>query len=199
MNTLDITLTHISKKYGDKIVFDDFGCVFSAGRVYCLFGPSGSGKTTLLRMLSALESCDSGEISGMEGKKISAVFQEDRLFENLSAEKNVMLTSKAGFSRADAQELLNRLGITDTKKAVSEFSGGMKRRCAVARALAAEYDVLLLDEPLAGLDEAARQTVMQVISEENSGRALICATHFPEFAAFFSAETIDIPLIQSEG
>ena len=199
MNALDITLNHVSKTYGKKIVFDNFGCKFSAGKAYCLFGPSGSGKTTLLRMLAGSESCDSGEITGMEGKKISAVFQEDRLFENLGAEKNVMLTSKAGFSRADAQELLNRLGITDTKKAVSEFSGGMKRRCAVARALAAEYDILLLDEPLAGLDETARQTVMQVIFEENKGRTLICATHFREFAAFFSAETIDIPLIQSAG
>ena len=75
----------------------------------------------------------------------------------------------------------------------------MKRRCAVARALAAEYDILLLDEPLAGLDEAARNTVMQVISEENKGRTLICATHFREFAAFFTAETIEIPLIQSAG
>ena len=196
---MDITLNHISKRYGDKIVFNDFGCGFSAGKAYCLFGPSGSGKTTLLRMLSGIESCDSGEIHGMKGKKISAVFQEDRLFENLSAEKNVMITAKAGFSRTDAHSLLNRLGITDIKKPVGEFSGGMKRRCAVARALAAEYDILLLDEPLAGLDKSARQAVMQVISEENRGRTLICATHFREFAAFFSAETIDISVIQSAG
>ena len=196
---MDISLTRISKKYGNKIVFDGFACDFSHGKAYCLFGPSGSGKTTLLRLLAGLEKCDSGEITGLEGKKISAVFQEDRLIENISAEKNIMLTAAAGFTRADAQTLLARLGITDAKKTVSGFSGGMKRRCAVARALAADYDMLLLDEPLAGLDEAARRMVMQVISEENKGRLLICATHFPEFAAFFSADAIEIPLIQSEG
>ncbi len=194
---MHISLNRISKKYGEKIVFDGFGCEFSAGQAYCLFGPSGSGKTTLLRLLAGLEKCDSGEITGMEGKKISAVFQEDRLFENLSAEKNIMLTAKAGFTRADAQGLLARLGITDAKKSVSEFSGGMKRRCAIARALAAEYDVLLLDEPLAGLDETTRGVVMQVISEENKGRTLICATHFTEFAAYFSSKIVEIPIIQS--
>ena len=196
---MSISLNRIIKKYGKKTVLDGFGCTFSDGQAYCLFGPSGSGKTTLLRLIAGLETCDSGQISGAEGKKISAVFQEDRLFENLSAEKNVMLTAKAGFSRADAQALLDCLGITDTKKPAGEFSGGMKRRCAVARALAAEYDILLLDEPLAGLDEAARSTVMQVIAEENHGRTLICATHFKELANFFSAETVEIPLIQNEG
>lgn len=127
--------------------------------------------------------------------KISAVFQEDRLFERLSAEKNVLLTAKAGFTRADATALLKRLDIVDTKKRVGEFSGGMKRRCAIARALAADYDLLILDEPMAGLDEAARRTAMQVIFEENRGRTLICATHFPEFADYFSAQSVEIPLI----
>jgi len=194
-----VSLNHISKSYGSKVLFDNFSDVFSDGRAYCLFGPSGSGKTTLLRLLAGLEACDSGEIRGLEGKKISAVFQEDRLFENLSAEKNVMLTARNGFSKSGAVQLLERLGITDIKKPVSAFSGGMKRRCAIARALAAEYDILLLDEPLTGLDEAARNTVMQVISEEIRGRMLVCATHSADFAAFFSAEIIEIPLIQSAG
>lgn len=196
---MGIILNHICKAYAGHLVFSGLSHEFAENRVHCICGPSGSGKTTLLRLIAGLESCDSGKVSGTEGKKISAVFQEDRLFENLSAEKNVLLTARAGFSKAGAAELLRRLGIDDTKKPVSEFSGGMKRRCAIARAIATEYDILLLDEPLSGLDEATRRRVLQVISEENAGRTLLCATHLNDFEDFFSAERLEIPLTESAG
>lgn len=194
---MNIVLDRICKSYGVLPVFSAFSHEFTAGRAHCISGPSGSGKTTLLRLVAGLEKPDSGKITGAESKKISAVFQEDRLFENLSAEKNVLLTAKPGFSRRDAAALLHRLGIADEKKRVAEFSGGMKRRCAIARALAADYDILILDEPLAGLDEGSRRAVLTVIGEENAGRTLLCATHLPDFEAFFSAERLEIPFTES--
>lgn len=194
-----ITIDRLCKGYASKIVFDNLSLELVDGCAYCLYGASGSGKTTLLRLLAGLEASDSGTILGASDKKISAVFQEDRLIENLSAEKNVLLTAKSGFTRADVRALLKRLGIEDAKKRVAEFSGGMKRRCAVARALAADYELLLLDEPLTGLDKAAESDVLRVIFEENNGRTVICATHSHTFERYFSAEAIHIPVIQTAG
>ena len=152
------------------------------GEITCVLGPSGCGKTTLLRLLAGLELPDSGRILGMEGKKISAVFQEDRLLENLSAEKNVLLTAHPGFASADARNLLASLGLPSSRQCVREYSGGMKRRVAIARALAADYDLLLLDEPLSALDAASREATLRCIQSHCAGKTCVWVTHFPEDA-----------------
>ena len=144
---MDIRIENICKAYGEKQVLAGFSHIFPEGKTTCIFGPSGCGKTTLLRLIAGLALPDSGAIAGAEGKKISAVFQEDRLFLELSAERNILLTAKSGFTRADARALLAELGLEAEAAPVRSFSGGMRRRVAIARALAAEYDLLLLDEP----------------------------------------------------
>ena len=180
---MDIILDHISKAYGEKQVLRALSHSFPQGQISCILGASGCGKTTLLRLIAGLEAPDSGAITGLEGKKISAVFQEDRLIENLSAEKNVLLTARRGFTRQDARSLLDALCLTDSAgKAVRNLSGGMKRRTAVARALAADYDLLLLDEPLSGLDSDTRASVMDVIARSVQGRTVIWVTHDPDVA-----------------
>ena len=180
---MDIILDHISKAYGEKQVLRALSQSFPQGQISCILGASGCGKTTLLRLVAGLEAPDSGAITGLEGKKISAVFQEDRLIENLSAEKNVLLTARRGFTRRDAHSLLDALGLADSAgKAVRSLSGGMKRRTAVARALAADYDLLLLDEPLSGLDSDTRASVMDVIARSVQGRTVIWVTHDPNVA-----------------
>lgn len=178
---MDILLSDISKTYGGSAVFSNFSCVFPDKRISCVSGKSGSGKTTLLRMLAGLERPDSGCIAGIsENTRISYVFQENRLFGSMSAEKNVMITAGKNFTAADARSLLNALGIAEPQKPVNIFSGGMQRRVAVARALAAEYDLLLLDEPFAGLDEQTRNMVDDVIQKMAAGKTVIYAGHFPE-------------------
>lgn len=191
MTDVDILLEHVSKTYGERRVLEDFSHRFPEGKVSCILGPSGCGKTTLLRLISGLEAPDSGAISGVEGKKISAVFQEDRLFEGLCAERNVLLTAASGFSRADARALLNELGLReDAPRAVRRFSGGMRRRVAVARALAADYDLLLLDEPFSGLDGDTRSAVLDVILRRLDGRTALCVTHEAAGAARLGAEIL---------
>ena len=187
---MPITLNSVSKSYGEKAVLRSFSHSFPDGEITCVLGPSGCGKTTLLRLIAGLEAPDSGSIRsaegsilGSQGKKISAVFQEDRLFENLSAGKNVLLTARTGFKAADARALLTSLGLPDTHQAVREYSGGMKRRVAIARALAADYDILLLDEPLTALDAASRESVLRRIQQLCAGKTCIWVTHFPEDAA----------------
>lgn len=178
---MDIVLSNICKAFGGKQVLTSFSHRFPAGETSCILGPSGCGKTTLLRLICGLLDADSGEITGSD-VKFSMVFQENRLFENLSAEKNVLLTAKKGFSREDARNLLRELGIEDTSGKTTDFSGGMKRRVAVARALAADYNVLLLDEALTGLDGENRLRALEVIKKMTACKTVICVTHDPRDA-----------------
>ena len=88
---MDIEIKKMSKKYDDKIVLSDLSLVLKDNNFNYIMGESGSGKTTLLNILMGLEEKDSGEIIGLDGRKISAVFQEDRLCEDFSAVKNIKL------------------------------------------------------------------------------------------------------------
>lgn len=188
---MEIRIENISKSFGKRAVFRDFSCSFSEGRICCVLGPSGCGKTTLLRLIAGLEAPDSGTILGTEHKKISAVFQEDRLFETLRAEKNILLTARPGFSRTDACALLDELGIARADmQPVRSFSGGMKRRVAIARALANDYDILLLDEPMTGLDGENRILALNAIRRHASGRTVVCVTHDPADAVRLDAEIL---------
>ncbi len=190
---MDMELVNISKTYGSKTVFQGLSHRFPDGEISCVLGPSGCGKTTLLRLIAGLEAPDAGEVRGARGKKISAVFQEDRLFEGLTAEKNLMLTARPGFDRQDARELLSRLGLSgEEARPVRELSGGMRRRVAVARALAADFDLLLLDEPLTGLDGDTRALVLEHIRQTAAGRTAIWITHDPEVPRLLGASVLDL-------
>lgn len=190
---MDVILDHIFKSFGEKQVLMDFSCRFKAGKTTCILGPSGCGKTTLLRLIAGLDAPDSGAISGAEDKKFSAVFQENRLLENLRAEKNILLTARPGFGRTDARALLDELELADAgDKPLRSFSGGMKRRVAIARALAADYDVLLLDEPMTGLDREIRARALRAIQKHAQGRTIICVTHDPADAIQLDADILKL-------
>ena len=150
-----IRLSHVCAKYPDKTVFDDLSLTLPDTGAVALMAPSGFGKTTLLRVLAGLKSIDAGEISGLENKKISFLFQEDRLLPWVSAQKNVELVSDAD----TAKRWLSQMEIPDGSQLPREMSGGMQRRVALARAMAFGGDVLLLDEPFKGLDEALRERI----------------------------------------
>ena len=110
----------------------------------------------------------------------------------MTAEKNILLAARRGFSRADAFDLAAALGISaeDLRLPVRMLSGGMRRRIAIARALAAEYALLLLDEPFTGLDEANRRRAAALIRCQSAGKTLICATHNEADAALLGAELL---------
>lgn len=132
-------------------------------------GKSGIGKSTLLSILMGLEKADEGTVSGMEHQKISAIFQENRLFENLDAVTNIHITT--GKTKEEITGFLKKMELDDIAgKPVSEYSGGMKRRVAIARALLAEYDILIMDEPLQGLDAETKEKVATVIKTQTAGK-----------------------------
>lgn len=195
---MDVILRDLSKSFGKNRVLDRLNWRFPGGQISCVQGPSGCGKTTLLRLIAGLEAPDSGEIRGADGKKISAVFQENRLLENLTAEKNILLTARSGFTRTDARKLLDELGLSDAaQRRTCELSGGMRRRVAVARALAADYELLLLDEPLTGLDDDARLRVLRRIQADLNGRTAVWITHDPDAAALLNAPVLRLDLLKN--
>ena len=150
-----IGLSHVTAGYPGKRVLTDFSLKLPENGATALMAPSGYGKTTLLRVLAGLLRPKNGEITGLEGKKIAFMFQEDRLLPWLTAEKNVEIVS----SPEKAAYWLRQMEIEDGGRYPKELSGGMRRRVALARAMAFGGDVLLLDEPFKGLDEALRARV----------------------------------------
>lgn len=179
-----IIISHLSKSYGENKVFSDFSAVFERGKTTCIMAPSGAGKTTLLRILTGLETADSGRIEGMDGLKKSMVFQEDRLCENLSVSANIRLVrQKKTWGRdqkekKEIQEALEAVGLAGNgDQQVRELSGGMKRRVALLRALYSDWDILFLDEPFKGLDEETKTQVMCYTKEKCRGKTVIFVTH----------------------
>ncbi len=176
-----LELSHVSKSYSGKKVLRDVTARYERGKTYFFRSPSGSGKTTLLRLIAGLEKPD-GEMAAdgirRYGSRISMVFQEDRLCEEYSALVNVdMVTGDREKSR---EHLCQLLAQEELDRPCRELSGGMKRRVAVARAMAAGGDVILLDEPYGGLDEESRRRTRRYIHRCGANSALLVATHTGE-------------------
>lgn len=176
----NIQLENVCKSYHGVPVLRDLTVQFPAGQVSCIMGPSGIGKTTLLRILMGLEHPDSGHVTGLSGQRISAVFQEDRLCPWLTALDNLRLVTPS-LTKAAALDALAALGLgEDGNRPVRELSGGMRRRTALLRALLAEYDLLLLDEPFKGLDADTKARTVQTVRERTMGKTVLLVTHDPD-------------------
>ena len=171
-------------------VLEDFSLVLPETGVVCLLGPSGCGKTTLLRVLAGLEVPSSGRVTGLEARRVAVVFQEDRLLPWETAWQNAVTGQDAG-ARERAREWLTRLGLGDSlHRFPRELSGGMRRRVAIARAMAAEHGLLLLDEPFAGLDEPAWTDAAGQVAQAGADRLAVLVTHLPEQAAAMGARVV---------
>lgn len=177
----DIIISHVNKTFDGKTVLADFSARIISGQVNCISGPSGSGKTTLSRLICSLDTPDSGTISGMQGRKLSVVFQEDRLCENLTGATNIRFAS--GAPAPEVSAAMEATGLSDClSQKVSTLSGGQRRRVAIARALLADFDLLVLDEPFKGLDDATKKTVIDWIKDRIAGKTVVLITHDEEEA-----------------
>jgi len=166
-------LTEVTKGFEGKQVLDKINVAYEPGGIYHLTEPSGSGKTTLLHILAGLTAPDSGKVKTTA--VCSMVFQEDRLCEDYCAVKNVELVmGDAGRAKEALGLLLERDAL---HKPCSQLSGGMKRRVALVRAMEADSDCVLLDEPFTGMDAATRGMAERYIRERRNGRTLIIASH----------------------
>lgn len=185
-----IKLSNVTFAYknGDPVI-KSLSLHIKKGERVRLTGESGIGKTTVLRLISGLEKPQKGKVTLADGAKISAVFQEDRLIPTLNALENVSLFSNG----EKAKEMLSALGLEDSFGLMpAELSGGMKRRVALARALARESDILILDEAMTGLDEANRERVAAVINRYAEGRTIVCVTHDIREAELIGTKDVNI-------
>ena len=183
-----IRLIGISKSFGEKRVLSGVDLELPAGRVTALTGKSGSGKTTLSRILLGLEKPDGGRIEGVSGLKTAAVFQEDRLIEGWSALDNLRLI---GVSKEEAARHLAALGLGgDRDERAQKLSGGMRRRLALARAMAAGAELIVLDEPMTGLDEGNRRLAADYVRARRGSAAVLVISHDPEDLALLDAGNV---------
>jgi NitT/TauT family transport system ATP-binding protein len=175
----------LSHAFGVRTVLEVVGFTLAAGRTLALVGPSGCGKTTALHLVAGLAARQAGHIDNGFARP-ACVFQQPRLLPWKTALQNIALGLKAlGTGRAErerrARELALRMGLANADLALypSALSGGMQSRVALARALAIEPDLLLLDEPFAALDIGLRTELHALLRAEQRGRgvAMLLITH----------------------
>ncbi len=201
---MEIAVKNLSKTYGDQTVLDDISFSVEGQRAIGIIGESGCGKSTLLRVLSGIESPDSGKIEinhlsptsnlSKFHKKIGVVFQKHNLFPHLSIKKNITLiltkikklNKKQANDRAD--EILKRLFIeSEADKKPHEVSGGQAQRASIARALATDPELIFLDEPTAALDPLLTDEVLKaVVDLKEDGRNFLFVTHEISFLKEFA-------------
>ena len=172
---MSIILEGVSKSFGERRVLQNVNLTLPDRGAVCFFGPSGCGKTTLTRLICGLERPDAGHIRRPEGLRFSCHFQEDRLLPWYTAEENLTL---ALGSREQARMWLEQTGLADAGALYpGELSGGMRRRVSLARALAYDGDLFLLDEPLSALDADKAAELLDLLARHMEGRTLLFVTH----------------------
>ena len=171
-----LILENITVKYAEQTVIQKLDFCFENGKFYGLTGPSGIGKTTLFSVISQLIKPTSGKIR-TDGEKIGYVFQDARLFPWMTALENIECVCE---DKSKAKFYLDLLLPDGAEKYPHELSGGMRQRVSIARALAYECDILLLDEPFKGLDGKTKEIVIKTVLEFVRERTAIMISHDTE-------------------
>ncbi len=167
-----IALEKVCFSYGEGEIMHDFSLTLPPCGVCCILGASGCGKTTLLRLLAGLETPQSGTVA--RPAQVAYLFQENRLLPWATALENLRLVC----GEQAAQAWLARVELAQAAGERPEaLSGGMQRRVALARALALPSEVLLLDEPFTGMDEALRARLYPLILEAAEQKPVLLVTH----------------------
>ncbi len=195
MHPPKIIFQKVSKSYGTKQVLSGLDLHFLDGHAYSLCAPSGAGKTTVLRLLLGLEKPDFGSVLKDPGFfRASVVFQENRLLEDCNALQNIRFVAGNRLTDPELTLKLSALLPKDSLTCpVRQFSGGMKRRLAILRALLIPADFYIMDEPFAGLDNACKADAMRLIQKTTKNKLLILAGHEPVDASLLQTQTIFLP------
>jgi thiamine transport system ATP-binding protein len=211
-----LTVDGVTVRFGDRAVLHDAGFTAAKGEIVAMIGPSGAGKSTMLRVIAGLLAPDAGTVV-LDGRDVTQVaahrrnvglmFQEEQLFPHLDVAANIGFglrmrhTGKAE-TRTRVAALLEQVGLEGFgPRQVANLSGGEAKRVALARALAADPAVLLLDEPLTGLDRELHDRLMHDLAAllRASGTTAVLVTHDRDEAATIAHRTIALPVWQAGG
>jgi len=211
MENIAIKIENISKTYAGSLVpaVDDISLEVCAGSKFGLLGPNGAGKTTTISILTGLLNYDSGNvhINGLELDKsykkirplIGLVPQEIALYETLTARENLrfiaeMYGIRGKHMRTRVEECLDVLGLGHNgHKQIRKYSGGMKRRVNLAAGILHKPEILILDEPTAGVDVQSRTLILGFLNELNKqGTTIIYTSHYLEEAESLCNEVVII-------
>lgn len=196
-----LELSHLHKKFGSTDALNNLSLIVQSGEVVCLVGHSGCGKTTLLKIISGVDSPDGGtvringnQVAGEnsfiepENRKVGVVFQDFALFPHLTIAQNIMFGLRGSpkeQAKNRAKEMLDLVGLAHmANKYPHMLSGGEQQRIALARALAPEPDILLMDEPFSNLDRNLRDQLRHdtISLLRKLGTTVIFVTHDAEEA-----------------
>jgi daunorubicin resistance ABC transporter ATP-binding subunit len=197
--TAAIEIMHLVKRFGNFTAVDDLSLRVEPGEIFGLLGPNGSGKTTTVNMVSGLSKPTNGEVHVMGydlrtqtrqvRQVLGTVHQETALYEELSAWRNLdfhadLFGLPAAQKKARIEKMLDLVQLSDRKDSrVSTFSGGMKRRLALARALLHEPQLIYLDEPTLGVDVQSRRALWDYILDlQKQGKTVFITTNYLEEA-----------------
>jgi len=194
---MPLELKNISKTYGPVALYRDFSLSFDEGKITCILGPSGCGKTTLLNLIGGLVAPDSGTLDGFTGKRISYIFQDPRLLPWKTARENIDFVLPHDLPPTERMHLVNHfIELVELENFAgyypAKLSGGMRQRVAIARAFAFPSDIILMDEPLKGLDVKLKLNLIRTFSRiwESDRRTVIFVTHDVEESLLLSNEII---------
>ena len=211
-----LALTDITLNYEGRTILNNASLSVARGEIVSLVGPSGSGKTTLLRVIAGLEQPSQGNVV-IDGKlmtevpthkrDVGLVFQDNQLFPHLCVFDNIAYSlrikrvSKA-LQIEKVNEMLSLVGMEDlARRDVGNLSGGEAKRIAVARALVADPFILLLDEPLTGLDVELRDRLLEDMGAllRTRGTTVVHVTHDHNEAARLSDRVVDVRTLGQSG
>ncbi|MGL4879410.1 ABC transporter ATP-binding protein [Paraclostridium dentum] len=202
---MELVLENINKSFKDKIAVSDFNVTLNNG-IYGLLGPNGAGKTSLMRIIADVSNATSGEVylNGKSKSELGADYrsllgylpQDVGFYKTFTAQKFLEYVSalkglEKEYSKIKIDELLKFVNLEkDRNRKIGKFSGGMKQRLGIAQALLNDPEVLILDEPTAGLDPNERIRFKNLISEISKDKIVILSTHIVSDVEFISNEII---------
>lgn len=182
-------MKNIHKNFEDLLVLDNISVEFQENETTCILGPSGCGKTTLLNIIAGIMDKDRGEVIGFDGKKVSFVFQEDRLIDWKNVKDNISFVLEGRMDKGEIETNIDKyLKLVNLEKYKyyypKRLSGGMRQRISILRAFAYPSELMLMDEPFKSLDVNNKQLIMDFFKElkDKENRTSIFVTHDVEEA-----------------
>lgn len=181
---MGLQIKNLHKSYHDLLLFSNFNLDIAEGEITCILGPSGGGKTTLLNIIAGLVEPSGGNLVGFNDKVLSYIFQDTRLLPWKTVQENIEFVLRNSYSQTQRQTIASRfiklVELTGFASYYpSQLSGGMRQRVAIARAFAYPSDLILMDEPLKGLDVKLKMSLLRSFSRiwQTDKRTVIFVTH----------------------